>query len=723
MIRYLSDWKKYPQAIVHTSTKNKSFLRHAGLLKAMGVKNHAFMLALLNPELENIDPHDENLTPEQMQAIVIECKNNPWYIFREVIKIPANGSSRPVPLEANRGNISLYWLFFNHITSLLIQPRQTGKSVSVDSLMIALINIICYKTNVHLFTKDDGLRSKNIERLKNVQSELPFYLNLKTRGDANNTEAMTVKLLENNYVTSLPQSSKKDALKVGRGYTVAIHHVDEIAYINNIDISLPALLTSSNAAIDNAKANDAPYGFVFTTTAGYLTTTSGKYVKEKIYDASLRWTEHLYDCKDEADLVKTIKKNNPHGKLMILLEFSHRQLGKTDEWLIEKIEAALSEGEDAEADYLNKWATGNAESAIDKKYLDRIVASQVLDPYVEFSEEGYLTKWYVSKHEVLTGLKDRHLVMGLDTSEANSGDDISMKIRDAASGELVAAGSYNELNTITFSEWIAKWLIKYPNLTLIIEKRSTGSTMIENILLILPKYNIDPFRRIFNWVVDEQHVNNDFKEALNTPLHRRDMKFYDRYKKYFGYATAGSGKQSRSTLYGKVFNSSLHYTSNTVRDSTLIHQLTMLKKENNRIDHAPGEHDDSVIAWLLAYWFLMEAKNKAYYGLDIRHVLSIVNIIDVTDQGGEEALKIRHNNMVVRREISKLEDEYKKATSDFERIRLDHKIKHYAKYIVNEPTVRINQDVLIEEAKSYMKYTTNKPYKNLYDVETSILAS
>ena len=57
-------------------------------------------------------------------------------------------------------------------------------------------------------------------------------------------------------------------------------------------------------------------------------------------------------------------------KILVLLEFNHRQLGKTDKWLLDKMESAFAKGEDAEADFLNKWNIGTAESAIDKKYLD-----------------------------------------------------------------------------------------------------------------------------------------------------------------------------------------------------------------------------------------------------------------------------------------------------------------------------------------------------------------
>ena len=44
------------------STRNTSFLKMHQYLKAIGIKNNKFMLALLDPDLAGIDPHDPNLS-------------------------------------------------------------------------------------------------------------------------------------------------------------------------------------------------------------------------------------------------------------------------------------------------------------------------------------------------------------------------------------------------------------------------------------------------------------------------------------------------------------------------------------------------------------------------------------------------------------------------------------------------------------------------------------
>lgn len=246
MILFRDDWKKYPKAQIHYSTKNKSYLRLAGLYKSMGIRNNAFMLAIHNPLLLDIDPLDvKNLTPEQIIMIVKECKENPWYFFREIVTLIASGSPDPVHLRSNRANISLWWLFFNHITVMLIQPRQTGKSLSTDALMTYVKNVAGLNNNILLFTKDDNLRVTNVKRLKDIENNLPSYLKLKTREDANNTEKLTCVALGNTYSTAVGQASVQAARNIGRGFTVDTVHVDELPFISNVEISLPAMLAAT----------------------------------------------------------------------------------------------------------------------------------------------------------------------------------------------------------------------------------------------------------------------------------------------------------------------------------------------------------------------------------------------------------------------------------------------------------------------------------------------
>lgn len=678
MILFLEDWDKPENsgAIPDLNTSNTTFLRYSQLLKTMGVKNHLFPLALHNPNLVNIDPWSDNLRADEIIQIATECRLNPWYYFREILRVPPVAGVEDVPLRANRGNVALFWLFFNHVTTMLIQPRQTGKSLSTDGLMSYLLEIGTVNSKILLLTKDDDLRANNIIRLKSILDGLPRYLDLRTRKDVNNTEHITVKELGNSYKAMVPQTSEKAAAKLGRGHTVPIIHIDEIAYINYLSTTLPALLAAAGAARDSAREANAPYGNIFTTTPGYLSSASGEYSKTKIYDTSLRWTEKLYDCKDEEDLYATIMKNNPSRRAQILVEFNHRQLGYTDEWLRERIASAMADPIAAQADFLNKWIEGNESSPIDKKYLRRIIDSGRDEDYAEITTHGYIIRWYIPEAEIDDGIPDRMLIVGLDTSDAVGNDDIAMCIRDAETGEVVAAGEYNETNLIVFAEWLADLLIEYENMILVPERKSSGVAMIDYLLQILPAKGIDPFERIFNWVVNDADVNAKYRDhVVDVPFRNRDPDVYVKYRNEFGYATSSSGRAARDNLYGLAFNASVKYTATTVRDKHLITQLTKLVRKNNRIDHRQGEHDDLVISWLLPYWFLTQAKNKTFYGLSNSQVLASVANAIVEEEGGIEAVQHKQEQTMLRKEIEDLLAELQEEKNPYKSTMLTAKIK------------------------------------------------
>jgi len=584
-------------------------------------------------------------------------------------------------MRANRLNIAMWWLFFNHVTQLDIALRQVGKSISSDAVMVYLLTIGAIKTDMHLLTKDDSLRVKNVQRVKDLISGLPYYLNLKMKGDTNNTEKVTINRLGNQYLTSVAQASPKAALNLGRGMTIAVNQIDEIAFIKNNDITIPALLAGASAARDMAKEANAPYGNIFTTTPGYLSSKEGRFAY-KLYQDSLRWTEKLLDCNDEEDLVRVIKKNNSSGKAQVLVEFNHRQLGYTDDWLKIQIEAAMAEGETVEAEFLNIWAEGTVTSPLSKETLAKIKNSLVKDPYVIVSKNGYILRWYIPQDEVIDGLSNRAVTISLDTSDAVGNDDIALEMMDDRTGETIATGTYNETNLITFSEWLVELLSDYLTATMIIERRSSGVAILDNLLRILPNLGMDPFKRLFNWVVNDYKVKPIYKtEVIDVPLNRRSTDVYTKYRKYFGYATSGGGRSSRDNLYGEALSSATKYIGHLVRDRVLIDQLSGLTIRNGRIDHASGNHDDLVISYLLAYWFLTKADNLDYYGINTNKVLSTVTSAVIEEQGGEEAIILKEEQLALKETIDNLLEELNTTKDNIRTKLLTNRIKHLYKQI------------------------------------------
>jgi len=247
MILFKEDWAKPENfsAIVDIKTKNISFLRFAGLLRKMSIENNTFHLALHNPDLQGVDPYDENLTVNQKVAIAVECKVNPWYFFREVLRVPPPAGNTPLPLTANRANISTLWLAFNHITTYLIQIRQTGKSLIGNALDAYTLNIGAANSDLFLLTKDDKLRARTANAIRDLVELLPLYLQVVGKKDIKNTEKLTNRAFGNILNIYVGQKDKKAADNMGRGQTIPTARVDEFGYIYNIETSLPVLLSAT----------------------------------------------------------------------------------------------------------------------------------------------------------------------------------------------------------------------------------------------------------------------------------------------------------------------------------------------------------------------------------------------------------------------------------------------------------------------------------------------
>jgi hypothetical protein len=617
VILFEKDWAYFPLAIRDTQTKNRSFVELAEKYRRMGIRNCDFMLALYHPELQGVDPHSAVLSVETMTKIGLECKHNPWYFFREVMLVPPQASATPLPFRANRGNIALYWLFFNHVDMALIQPRQTGKSLSVDGLMTYLMFIGSQNTRINLLTKDNPLREANVERLKEIRNYLPRYVYQQARGDSDNKHDMTNESKNNLYSTAVAQNSESSARKSGRGLTAPIFHSDEGPFTNYIHVTLPSSLAAGVAARDEARASGAYYGSIFTTTAGKKDEAAGKYMYGLIH-SGLPWSEHLYDCEDSGELTNLVERNaavQKTAKPMVNITMSHRQLGYTDEWLWKTMAECASFGEEADRDFFNVWTSGGVSSPLTTELNGVIRASQKEVQHMEISKRGYILKWYISEREIASRLAYGTYVLGMDTSDAIGRDYISMVIMDTSNLEVVAAAAINTTNILHFVDYICDIMIKYTTITLVPERKSTGQTLVDALLIRLPAAGIDPFKRIYNVIIDNDRTREEAFKLVTQDVSRRPSWFYDKVKKYFGFVTGGSGDHSREALYGKALQRAARMGGTKVNDKSLIDEITSLVVKDGRIDHTADSHDDMTVAWLLCVWFLTMGRSLGHYGI------------------------------------------------------------------------------------------------------------
>jgi len=476
----------------------------------------------------------------------------------------------------------------------------------------------------------------------------------------------------NRLVAVQAQANEDSARNVGRGLTAAFNHTDELAFLRFAHISVPVMLAGSGAAREQARKQGQPYGNLFTTTAGKIDTEEGEFAYGMLQDGAV-WSEMFYDCRDQKDLYETVRCNcRNKDALLINGTFSHRQLGYTDDWLRARIAEARQTGDEARRDYLNQWTVGTASNPIDTAILELITANKREPLYTQrYDKEKYMVRWYVPVDEVVNKLSRRQIVMGIDTSNAVGRDAITGVMLDVSTLEVVGVFSVAESNLQVFAIWLSKFMEEYQNITIVPESKSTWIAIQDYLLMTLPSRGIDPGRRIYSQVVDQK--DNDERTRREYVEYSRQSYSVDKYgawRRYFGFPTNGP---LRDLLYSNVLQQGAKTTAAVIRDPALVSELSTLTTKNNRIDHSNGKHDDHVISWLLAHWFLTYAKNLSHYGIDTAMVRRKVNENAVAMSWREvEALRKQEE---IKAEIDEIIEKMGSSGNDLDALKYEHRLE------------------------------------------------
>ena len=714
MILYLSQWDKYPSAIVHTSTKNQSFIDLANVFKKMGLKNYYFHLALHDPDLEFVDPFADNLSPQTIVKIANEIAVNPWYFFREIAQTPDSTSDNRMFFRANRANISLFWCFFNHCQYFLIQPRQTGKSYSTDIIMMYLL---CFRKSLKLllYTKDSQLRMLNVIRLRTLIATLPAYLNPLTRKDSNNSEGITVLNNNNYYNTIIAQESEDAAYKKGRGNTVEVRQCDEVAFCKLNYITIPSMGSAMDAARMNALAQGKETASIFTTTAGKKDTPHGRWAYE-VWNESAQFDEKYYDSFNAEEFEKRVRADsNPSdplaktfGLFQVQGTFSHRQLGYTDEWLIENMSRNKVTGEDALRDYYNVWTSGTESSPFTVEQAQMIKNSETDPLFRDIGKFGIVINWYVNQHELSDLFNHCPIIVGLDSSSAIGKDACSLTFVNALDLNIIGTASINKVNLFQYAQWLCDLIIRFPKLLLVPENRSSAQGIIDFLIETLPAHGINPFKQIFNTIVHEKDENQ--RTFLNMDAHPNPASVANMYRSTFGYSTSGKGRYSRDNLYGETFYRAIDIIADKVKDKKLIRELLGLVIIDGRIDHGSDkeDHDDQVISWLLACWFIFNGRNVGYYNINRGRFLS--NVVSAGEEIDPEKMMKMREQEALKDKISAMYEELSNTEDHFEFAKLEKTIKLLESRLTPESRSQMAMSIsgMIEDLKETRKINAMK---------------
>lgn len=554
------------QKVSYQLTKNQSFLKMHKYLKDNGIKNNKFFLALFDTDLQNVDPY--KVTDIRTRAkIITECKINPWYFLREVVRIPVPGGTKMY--ELHRGNLALNYLSLNNIDTFSLLPRQHGKTIGSVVLLNWVFWFATQNADIIFMNKKYSDSQLNLKRFISIAECLPKWL-IEKKCPKDQESSTTFSRLKNlnNKVTALPAATNpEEADKLGRGLTSPIGFFDEWAFAkyNNI-IHAAAAPALSQASIE-AEKNGVPHFKIFTTTPNSIDVPEGGFAKDMINNAC-DWVDELYDLTIN-ELREYIYQHSDNN--IVHIEYSWRELGRDEAWYEKQCREMGHDRQKIKREIDLEWTLSADNSPFSEEELERISSFTVPKEHeiqVPILDEG---------NHKLTLLEtpdfNKPVILSLDIGGGLGIDYSVLTVIDIEDFHQIGYFASNRINPIPFAR-ICIQVVKrlYSNCVIVPERNSYGldviTTLLENDIT-----RGKVFYRIINNPVPIEGVKHKYEYGINTDVASRSIMISN----MFLYV-AEEPHVFRSRMTDREFK-------------------TLERKTNGKIEHADGEHDDHIMSY------------------------------------------------------------------------------------------------------------------------------
>ena len=571
-------------SIIHSSTRNRSFLKMYKTLQELGVKNNKFFLRLYDADLANVNPHDKNLSSVIKKKIVVEIVRNPWYYLREVILLPAAGSS--IPFELHRGNLALVWCILNNLNTILILPRQQGKTIGVVSILEWVYDFGTSNTEILFSNKSLGDAINNLKRLKDIRHQLPAFLKeaiTNTSEDVDNIEGILCADRNNSIKTKGQPRSAVDADKQGRGMTAPFLWFDEFAFLTYNDLVLKAASPAYSKAAANAEKSNKPYGKLITTTPNNIDSGSGMVCYQIINEAA-KFDEMMYDWSKEE--IKDYIKNNSSNDY-IFIEFTWKQLGLSEEWYEEQKRSLLNDSRTIEREVDIQWTKSSDNSVFDEDQLNSVSfynekintdAVKLIQLDASDRKDGLTgkvdTKFFLKAYKDLDPTK-RYFI-GVDTGGGVNRDPSAFVIVEPHSLKPVAVFRNNKINVSLYTTLLENLVTDIlPNSILFIERNSLGKGVVD---LLVRRCHEKIF---YDYKLSDKSKSKVFTNSKNI---------------VYGIDNTPNSRSKMLDILSEIVENKPYNLSLPELYSEL---KTLSYTKSGKIEHAAGCHDDVIFAYLL----------------------------------------------------------------------------------------------------------------------------
>lgn len=634
------------QIYYQMSTRNKSFLDMHIYLKSIGIKNNKFMLALLDPDLAAIDPHDPNLNQYYKGKVLAECMANFWYFIREVCRVPdQGGSGTGIPFRLHRGNMALFFCSIYNMNIFHELPRQQGKTLAADARYLYLFNFGTSNATIAFLHKAQDGSKDNLQTLKNLRECLPPYLRMDApfnRKDGKAAKASdTVLRLEhavnrNKIITVASARNKTAAQNLLRGKSIPLLWGDEWGFAPYNEIIYLNTVPAFKRAADNSRANGAPYGILFTTTPGFLTSQEGVFAFQMKEDA-VPFSETWYD-KSYQEIMEIMESNTK--STFVYIKFTYQQLGCSEQWFKEICRTMNNKWEDIRREVLLEWSNSTDNSPFTLEELETM-SRLTREPtsVIDVLNGKFQVNLYDTIEYNRNGLPVDPPIMGVDVSGGYRRDSSAISIIDSKTTKVIADFKCNYISQIELAKIIVELTQKYMRNVVINVERNGGFGA--SVIALLKKAGI---------------TNNLYYEFKDKIIEERfegpgAIKRIKQLTKVFGLdSTKGVRELLMEILKERMDNHKDKFISKRLYDEFLGLEV----KRNGKIEHSTNTHDDLTFSYLMALYVWYEGKNlKEAFGINKTVLKTDEDVDDIVFDAAVETVEIYEETIQLQKDLAK----------------------------------------------------------------------
>lgn len=597
--------------IIDWKTSNKSFIDVYNDLRRLGVKHCTFFLRLYDRDLVGVDPYSGNLPLEMQLKIYLECVINPWYFLREIARIPADG----MPVEPgsgiqyilDRNNLASWYCFINHIDNYTSKPRQCGKTQDALLKLNYAYHFGASTATILFFNKDLALSKENLARLKDQRDLFPPYLQMKV---AFSEDGSTIKGIDNittmkNPVTGcqvkvMPcATSKEMGTRLGRGYTSSLMMFDEFDFTNYNTEIINASAFAFSRASENAINNHSCACRLFLSTPGDLSTRDGKAATDFIRGTKetkgmFIWDDSMYDI--SLDLIKK-EIHSPKYNGIVFIEHDWKMLKKDVHWYEQQCNLCSYNQEVILREILLQRLNGSSMSPFTREQ-QLYLSSHKRPPKdkIDIVNEDTISTIYLYEK-----LKRRiPYIIAIDPAPGLGEDNNAMVIINPRTRKVAAEYKTPYISSKMMCDTVVNLMDQFCPQGLIVVEANRGHGLMERFMETHYAHRVwyDP---------DRLNALLTVKTDKYGGMPRSTMT-----RKVQGFVTGTKSRNLLFQLLENLVNESIDliYTENLVNEI-----LTLIRKPTGKIEAAQSEHDDTVMAYLIGMYVLMNASNLEEYGL------------------------------------------------------------------------------------------------------------